>query len=127
MTFKKDTLAENIVYHIHGDMTINNFAKIDEINKDLKKVMSNDKYNFIWNLSDARIIDSTGLSLIAVSVAYSIKMGTSVKICNANPDNMRLFKISRMGGNVKHYSSLEEALEMLVDEGSMMKLIQELN
>ncbi len=127
MTFKKKKFDNNIIYQINGDLTINNFSDIDELNRDIKKTINKDKYNIIWDLENAPIIDSTGLSIIAITVAYSIKNNTLVKICGVNPENSRLFKISRMGGNVKLFACLDEALEILVDINTSRGIIQEFN
>lgn len=125
MTYTRKDLSEHLVYHINGDMAITDFASIDELHKELKQFTRKDKYNFIWDLTNAQVVDSTGLSLIAVTVGYAIKHNKSVKICGANPDNTRLFKLVKMGGNIKHFSTVDEALEMLVDEGSALELVEQ--
>ena len=124
MKFQKKMIADNIVYQIDGDLTITNFFVVDRLCVDIRNSSKLGGYNFIWDLSNASLVDSTGLSVIAISIASAMRDGKKVKLCGINPDNSRLLKISKMGTNIEQYNNLNEALEEISPDipASLMEL-----
>lgn len=106
MTFKKKITDKNMIYGIQGQMSISNFEIIDNLIKDIKQNIDLKNKNFIWDFSDMPFIDSTGLSVIALTVANGIKNNKNVLIYNANEDIVNTIKSARMDKNVTYIDSL---------------------
>ncbi len=115
MKFQKKLIADNILYIVEGDLSVTNFFVVDKLCVDIRNSSKIGGYNFIWDLSKTNLVDSTGLSVIAITIASAMRDGKKVKLCGVNPDNARLLRISKMGSNIEQYNHLDEALDTVAN------------
>ncbi len=106
MRFEKELTTDSLVYKIYGQMSVSNFEEIDKLIKDIKQHADFLNKGFIWDFTDMPFIDSTGLSVIALTVAHSIKNGRFVGVYGANEEIMRVLKTARMESSVKYIKVL---------------------
>jgi anti-anti-sigma factor len=112
MDFKTEITDNFIIYEISAQMSVMNLDLIEKLIADIKKHSNYITKSFVWDFSNVPFIDSTGLSVIALTVAHSIKNGSYVNICGADEDMKYLFKKSRMDRNVKYYDYVEEIIDV---------------
>lgn len=127
MNYKKIIIESNVIYSVNGNLTMQNIEEVDNLCINIRNTLKNERVSFIWDLSKTDIIDSTGLSIIAITIAYSLRNGKILKICNANSNNEKLIKICKMNKNVKFYKSLDEALEIMIASYPSLELVMELD
>ncbi len=126
MTFKKNFYEDNVIYSVHGQMSVSNFQVIDSLIKDIKNLIDFDKYTFVWNFKELGFMDSTGLSVIAMTIAHAMKNGKYVYIIHAAEEIARILKSSRMDKNIRYIRNLEE-INTYKDEIKILNLVEDLN
>ena len=115
MRIGKKISEDTLYYVITGDIALTCFEKVDLMCKEIKEVSKEGVCNFIWNLEGAGIIDSTGLSVIALTIANAVRKGGKVFIFGESSRNSKLIKVTRMSGNINFCSTLNEALAGITD------------
>ncbi len=94
------------VIRFWGDLTSDNMKVID---KDLI-VDTEDIGNFIFDLKELELIDSTGLSYIINCLKICMKYNTEIKLLNLQNQPKVIFEITRVNTLFKVYESETDAL-----------------
>jgi anti-anti-sigma factor len=105
--------ADTLYYEVKGDLSLGDFIKVDAMCNEIKEASKEGICNFIWNLGSAGIIDSTGLSVIALTIANSVRNGGKVFIFGESSQNSKVLKLTRMSNNINFCSGLNFALEKI--------------
>mgnify|MGYP000464312219 FL=1 len=102
------------VIRFWGDLTSDNMKIID---KDLI-VDTEDIGNFIFDLKELELIDSTGLSYIINCLKTCMKYNTEIKLLNLQNQPKVIFEITRVNTLFKVYENETEALNSFKNKGS---------
>ncbi len=103
------------VIRFWGNLTSDNM-KI--INKDLI-VDTEDIGNFIFDLKELELIDSTGLSYIINCLKICMKYNTEIKLLNLQNQPKVIFEITRVNTLFKVYENETEALNSFKNKESL--------
>ncbi len=103
------------VIRFWGNLTSDNMKIID---KDLI-VDTEDIGNFIFDLKELELIDSTGLSYIINCLKICMKYNTEIKLLNLQNQPKVIFEITRVNTLFKVYENETEALNSFKNKESL--------
>ena len=110
MDYLKKTVGDCIVYKVFGELNIGKIELIEALATDIREEGKKSGCKFIWDFSALETLDSSGLSVIALSAAYSFRNDSHVKVCAVKKDAARLLGAGALSLHFKVYETLEEAI-----------------
>jgi anti-anti-sigma factor len=109
MNFNKSILGGWNVFTIEGEMSFPQIEHIDRLSSDIKALVGQGEYKFLFDLSLVPYIDSSGLSVVILTISNALKKNTPVKICGLNEMTRMSFEVMVDFG-VEYHDTIEEAL-----------------
>jgi anti-anti-sigma factor len=110
MGYLKERRDGYIIYKIEGELCISEIELIEKLSSDIREEGKKGKINFIWDLSSLKFLDSSGLSVIALTAAYCLRSSSFLRICGAKKETERLLGLGNLSLHFKLYDTVNEAI-----------------
>jgi anti-sigma B factor antagonist len=107
-SFEIHHFSEASVVDLRGKIMTD--IEIEDVNKKILELIISKKCQLIFNLSDLKYINSTGINLFMKSLTKARTNNGDLIFFGVNGHVDNLFKISKLNEIYTIYSSLEEAL-----------------
>ncbi len=109
MTFKYERINDVDVFTIEGDFTIKTH---EAVYRKYQELLKNDRYKFVFDLTDIQIIDSTGIGTIIMGLSNCLDHNTKIKVCGLakSPEVKVIFEIINLDRGIDFYMTLEDAV-----------------
>ena len=112
LIYNKKELEDYIIFKIKSDFIM---GEISSLLDDYSSLIQSgkDDYNFIFDLTETDIVDSSGLGTILMGASYVMNKGKKIKVCfDVNNEPVKdLFNSVNLGSVIEYYESLEDALK----------------
>lgn len=109
MNYQLSTLEGWNILTIEGEMSFPQIEHIDRLSADIKNLVAQGEYQFLFNFKNVPYIDSSGLSVVILTISNALKKNTPVKICGLNEMTRMAFEVMVDFG-VEYYDTVEEAI-----------------
>lgn len=107
MRYEKAKFGNYIIFAIKGDFTISNISGFD---RDYEQYVGKNEYNFIFDLTETKFIDSSGMGTIFAGVDKTGKRKIKICISEKNELIKETFKIMRISKLFQFYTNIQDAI-----------------
>ena len=109
MIYQKEIVKEWNIFNINGEMSLNSPEELDNLYDEVRKLVSQGKYKFIFNLNKVPFLDSSGLSVIVLTLSNAHNNNENIRICGLNKDTKRAFELLKVDKLIKYFEDIEQA------------------
>lgn len=97
---------------VEGDLDIKNS---DELLKELIKIEDSGKFRIVLDLGLVNFISSSGLGVIAATLARLQKNGGALKLVSLTPGVRKMFEVVKLIKRFEIYESSEDAVKNFIE------------
>lgn len=112
--YEKNLINGWNIFNINGEMSLNSPEELDNLYDDVRKLVQQGEYKFLFNLSEVPFLDSSGLSVIVLTLSNAHKNNENIKVCGLNHDTKRAFDILKVDKLIRYFENIDEAIAELV-------------
>ncbi len=110
MNYEKQKINGWNIFTVQGDMSFPQIETIDKLSAEIKDLVRSGEFKFIFNFKEVPYIDSTGLSIVILTLSNAMRHDQPVKICGLNQMTRNTFEVMVDFG-VEYYDSVKDAIE----------------
>ncbi len=110
MNYDKKVINSWNVVTVQGDMAFPQIETVDKLSDEIKQLVKQGEYKFIFDFKDVPYIDSTGLSIVILTLSNAMRHDEPVKVCGLNQMTKNTFEVMVDFG-VKYYNNISIALD----------------
>ncbi|MFW5799927.1 MAG: STAS domain-containing protein [Spirochaetota bacterium] len=110
MEYKRRQENDFEIFEVSGQFII---GQIGDLFKEYTDLIKENKYKFIFDLTDVKFMDSSGLGTIIMGASHVMKHEEKIRIC-LDPSNETvkdLFKVVKVDYAVDYYKNIDDAIK----------------